>query len=169
MRVLTTDSKRQTLPLLAAAMISAAISVVTVPAVADPAPSAPSRYLVQAANLSSAVADVESVGGKVERKLDVIHAVSAYLDASQAARLRALPAVHLFADRKLHTQGLASFLGSLTAPVQNTVNSVNSTVATNSVVKAVTSVTAPVSAAVTQAAHPVLAPVTAPLVAALQP
>ena len=61
------------------------------------------RYLVQAATLALARQDVEQVGGKVERNLDVIHAVSAYLDASQAARLRARSDVRIFADRRMHT------------------------------------------------------------------
>ena len=167
MRVLKSVSNRRILQLLLGSLVAAGAGVTAAPVVAGQASSTPSRYLVQAASLSVAEADVQRVGGKVERRLDVIHAVSAYLDASQAARLRALPAVRLFADRKLHTQGLGSLLGSLTAPLQNTLNTVNSTVATNPVVTTVTSVTTPLTATVTQVASPVLSPVIGPVVGAL--
>jgi serine protease AprX len=128
---------------------------------------APSRYLVQAATLELAQQDVKQVGGNIERNLDIIHAVSAYLNVSQAASLRARADVRVFADRSLHTEGLGSLLGSVTSSVETVTNSVNSTVATNPVVTTVTSVTTPVTATVTQVAAPVVSPVTGPVVAAV--
>jgi serine protease AprX len=135
------------------------------------AAAAPARYLVQAATLALARQDVQQVGGTIERNLDVVHAVSAYLDDSQAARLRAQSGVRVFADRSMRTDGLLSILGSVTTSVTSTVqtvtNSVNSTVATNPVVTAVTSITTPVTAAVTQVASPVVSPLVSPVVAAI--
>jgi Subtilase family len=138
---------------------------------APPAAEAPSRYVaryvVQAATLALAREDVQQVGGTLERNLDVIHAVSAYLDAAQAARLRARSDVRVFADHSMRTDGLLSLVGAVTSSVQTLTNTVNSTVATNPVVTTVTKITNPVTAAVTQIAHPLVAPVTAPLVSAL--
>jgi hypothetical protein len=102
MRVPKPESNRGVVPLL---LVACVVGAQICPVFAnDPAPAAPVRYVVQAATTAAAADDVKWIGGKVERKLDVIHAVSAYLDASQAAHLRALPDVHLFADRRLHTQ-----------------------------------------------------------------
>lgn len=126
-----------------------------------------SRYLVQAATLTLAQQDVKQVGGTLERDLDVIHAVSAYLDAAQVAQLRARSDVRVYADRSMHTDSLGSLLGSVTSAVQNVTNSVNSTVATNPVVTAVTAVTTPLTATVTQVAQPVVAPLTSPVIAAI--
>ena len=125
------------------------------------------RYVVQAATLAEARQDVQQVGGTIERNLDVVHAVAAYLSTAQVASLRARADVRVFEDRAMRTEGLLSVLGSVTAPAQNLTNSVNATVATNPLVTAATRVTTPVTAAVTQVGHPLVAPLTAPLVTAL--
>ena len=127
----------------------------------------PAELVPKAATVALARQDVQQAGGTVERDLVVIHAVSAYLDGVQAAGLRARSDVRIFADRSMRTDGLLSLVGSLTAPVQTVTNSVNSTVATNPVVKAVTTVTTPLTATVTQVAQPVVAPLTGPVVGAL--
>ncbi len=134
--------------------VSLLVAVLSTSAIA--APAGASRYLVQAATLALAQQDVKQVGGTLERSLGVIHAVSAYLDASQVAQLRARHDVRVYADRHMRTEGLGSLL-----------NSINSAVATNPVVTAVTSVTTPLTAAVTQVAQPVVAPLTSPLVMAV--
>ncbi|HTB68197.1 MAG TPA: S8 family peptidase [Steroidobacteraceae bacterium] len=141
--------------------------VATTAAAAAPAPnsaSAAPRYLVQAATVALARQDVQQVGGSVERDLQVVHAVSAYLDDSQAAQLRARSDVRIFKDRSIRTDGLLSLVTSVTSSVQTVANSVNSTLATNPVVTTVTSVTSPVVATVTQVASPVVSPLVAPVV-----
>ncbi len=107
------------------------------------------------------------MGGTVERNLEVIHAVSAYLDGTQAAQLRARSDVRVVADHAMRTDSLSSLLGSVTTSIQTTANTVNAAVATNPVVTAATKVTTPVVAAVTQVAQPVVAPLVAPVVAAV--
>src|SRR5580658_431087 len=164
MRTSKTVSELQVASLLAAMLATSAIAAA---APQSTNPTGASRYLVQAATLTLAQQDVQQVGGTLERNLDVIHAVSAYLDGAQVAQLRARSDVRVFADRSMHTDSLGSLLGSVTSTVQNVTNSVNSTVATNPVVTAVTSVTTPVTAAVTQVAQPVVAPLTSPVVAAV--
>jgi serine protease AprX len=151
---------------LLVALLAASASAAPTPESAGPAPGT-SRYLVQAATVTEAQRDVQQVGGSVERDLDIIHAVSAYLDDAQAASLRARGDVRVFADRSMHTEGLGSLLDSVTSAVQSVTNSVNSTVATNPVVTTATAVTTPVTAAVTKVAAPVVSPVTAPVVAAV--
>ena len=79
-------------------MAAIALSAATGPARATR--SAP-RFMVQAATVEDARVDVASVGAPVEHDLGIINAVSAHLDSSQAARLRSMPGVHVFADRAL--------------------------------------------------------------------
>src|ERR1700756_836127 len=62
------------------------------------AASAASAYIVQARGSQSASRIVTSVGGRVTHDLPIIHGVSAMLTPAQAARLRELGTVDLFAD-----------------------------------------------------------------------
>jgi len=50
-------------------------------------PTTRSLYLVQAPSLSAAQQSVRLIDAKVDRKFQIIHAVSAYLTAGQADRL----------------------------------------------------------------------------------
>src|SRR5580698_1239186 len=129
MRSIQTVCERRVASMLLA-LLAASATVAATPESAGPAPAA-SRYLVQAATLTLAQRDVQQVGGSIERDLDIIHAVSAYLDDAQAARLRARGDVRVFADRSMHTEGLGSLLDSVTSTVQSATNSVNAAVATN--------------------------------------
>ncbi len=98
------------LTLLPSMLISAAIASIAAAAAAAaaapapaPAPAGATRYLVQAANSRAASEDVRRAGGKVEQDLGIINAVAAELTSRQVARLRDLPAVHVFADRSVKT------------------------------------------------------------------
>ena len=88
-------------PLLLAAMALAG-SVSDARAAAESA----ARYLVQAPNAEDARRDVRNVGARVDQDLGIIHAVSAHLTPRQAARLRAMPGVHVFNDRSVETTAL---------------------------------------------------------------
>ncbi len=127
---------------------------------------APPLYIVQAASEHTARHDVQLVGARTERELPIIHAVAARLHRSQAARLRALGGVRLYADRELSLRG--SLLGGLLDSVASTANSVtsavNSAVATSPVGALTSCVAAPVVSAVTT--NPVVDAVTSPLVSA---
>src|SRR5580704_15138217 len=94
---------------LLVALLATSATAAPTPESASPAPGT-SRYLVQAATLTLAQRDVAQVGGSIERDLEIIHSVSAYLDESQAASLGARADVRVFADRSLHTEGLTSLL-----------------------------------------------------------
>ncbi len=65
------------------------------------------------------------MGAKARGNLDIINAVSAYLNPRQAARLRAVPGVHVFEDRSLTTEGtgLLGLLSPITSPVLKTASS----------------------------------------------
>jgi len=113
----------------------------------------PSLYIVQAPSVESAEQSVEHVAGSVEQPLEIIHAVSAYLTLDQAEQLRQ-SGLHVYADRKVATRGLFSFLSSLTAPVTSTVGKVAAPVATP-----VLNAAAPLTTPLTQALAPVTSPV----------
>jgi len=65
---------------------------------------AASAYIVQSRGTQSAVRIVKRVGGCITHELPIIHGVSAMLTAAQAARLRQLRTVDLFADSTVVTQ-----------------------------------------------------------------
>jgi len=60
-------------------------------------------YIVQAADLASARAAVESVGGRITHELGIIRAVGADLTAEQQSTLRSLKVVRLYDDRRVET------------------------------------------------------------------
>ncbi len=131
----------------------ALISITIASAAARPGSTAvesSSLYVIQAATLSASEQSLERVDAKLDRKFEIIHAVSAYLTASQVDRLRNTVGVHVFRDRMLSSRSLGSLLGSV-------VNSVNSTV--GAVAAPVVTATTPVLAPVTQVAAPVTNPV----------
>ena len=121
------------------------ILVLALAAAAPPVHAAARLYIVQAPTAAAARASVLRVHGKLERELPIIHAVAARLDARQAARLRATPAVRLFADRTVATRAAGSLLAGLHArPCSSTVNSADQTLATNPLVSTVTGAANPV-------------------------
>src|SRR4030081_3368457 len=63
-----------------------------------------SAYIVQSHGTQSAVRIVRGVGGRITHDLPIIHGVSAMLTPAQAARLRQLGTVDLFADSSVTTQ-----------------------------------------------------------------
>ena len=77
-------------------MLAVLAAVFATTTVAAPATSA--RYLVEAATAAEAHERVERVQGTVERDLEIIHGVAATLDAAQAAELRAMTGVRVYAD-----------------------------------------------------------------------
>jgi len=111
--------------LVSLAAAAAAENPTVQPARAAERPSG-ARYIVQAASSRSARQDVGRVGAKARQNLDIINAVSAYLNPRQAARLRAAPGVHVFEDRSLTTEGtgLLGLLSPITSPLLTTVSSV---------------------------------------------
>ncbi len=155
---------RSTEKILALRAAPLLVSVLAMSAIAAPPHSAShagaARYLVQAATLTVAQQDVQQVGGRLERNLEVIHAVSAYLDDSQLAQLRARRDVRVFADRSMHTESLGSLLGSVTSAVVTTVT-------TNPLVTTVAGVATPVVSAATPLAGPVVSPLVSPVVGGL--
>jgi hypothetical protein len=91
------------------AVLSITIAFTAVPAgstVLEGDPLARSLYVVQASTLSAAQQSVGGVEAKVDRKFAIIHAVSAYLTAGQADRLRNTAGVHVFRDRMLSSRCL---------------------------------------------------------------
>src|SRR5579872_4394153 len=129
-----------------------------------PAVNAAARlYIVQAPTSAAARERVLQVHGTLERELPIIHAVAARLDSQQAARLRAIPAVHLFEDRTVRARG--SLLGGLTQTLSQTTNSLSQTLATNPLVSTVTTTAVPLVTAVT--GNSLTGAVTAPLVSTL--
>jgi len=129
-----------------------------------PAVNAAARlYIVQAPTSAAARARVLQVHGALERELPIIHAVAARLDPQQAARLRAIPAVHLFEDRTVRARG--SLLGGLTQTLSKTTNSLDQTLATNPLVSTVTTTAVPLVTTVT--GNSLTGAVTAPLVSTL--
>ncbi|HTC52584.1 MAG TPA: S8 family peptidase [Steroidobacteraceae bacterium] len=164
MRTTDTVLERRVASLL---VVMLATSAMAAPAPQSAHPADTARYLVQAPTLTLAQQDVQQVGGTLERNLDVIHAVSAYLDAAQVAQLRARSDVRVFADRSMHTESLGSLLGSVTSTVQNVTNTAVATVATNPLVTTVAAVTTPVTSAVTPLAQPLVSPLVSPVVAGM--
>ena len=83
---------------------SIVIAVLSVTALAAAAPvtpvrppaatAAPALWIVQAASVAAARRDVDGVGARVEQELEIIHAVSAYLNPWQIEHLRARAGVH---------------------------------------------------------------------------
>src|SRR6185503_1676483 len=118
-----------------------------------------SQYIVQAKSAEAARQSVARVGVEAGQTLDIIHAVSAYLNESQVARLRKERGVRLFEDRAVSTRG------SLVDFLKATVNTTNSTLATNPLVKTVTSVATPLVSTVTT--NPVTSPLLSPVVKTL--
>ena len=133
-----------------ALMVAALLSAGTVSAAA----ANNSQFIVQGLNADAAL---HKVGAKAERPLEVIHAVSASLNAEQVATLRATAGIRVYEDRTLRTSG------SLFDLVKSTVNNTNSTVSNVFVVQSITQlVTTPtVSLLVT---NPLVSSVTQPIV-----
>ena len=79
-----------------------------------PAPDAATAnaYIVQSRGTQSAVRIVKRVGGRITHDLPIIHGVSAMLTPAQAARLRQLGTVDLFADTTVMTQWTEGDSGS---------------------------------------------------------
>ena len=132
-----------------------------------------SLYIVQAPTLSASQHSVEWVNASVDRNLEIIHAVSAYLTATQVQRLAADSSVHLFQDRTLSTSGVSSLLGSLTKSVVSAIAPAVAPVVTavtplvTPLARALTPVTNPVLALATPVASPLVTPLLAPVVSSL--
>ena len=153
--------------------VSLALVSISIAAAAALSSSAASRfptstllYLVQAPTLRASEQSLDLVNAKVDRKFAIIHAVSAYLSAEQAERLRNSADVRVFRDRTLSSRSL---LDSLLNPVVSTVGSVAAPVVTvaTPVVTPVAQVAAPVTNPVLTLVTPVLSPVVTPLTAPL--
>jgi subtilisin family serine protease len=158
------------------ALLSITISSAAAPAAAagsmvleGESPTTRSLYLVQAATLSDAQQSVGRVNAKIDREFGIIHAVSAYLTAGQADRLRSTAGLHVFRDRLLSSRSLG-VLDSVVTSASSTLGAVAAPVVTTAapVTTPVTQVTAPVTnpalTVVTPVASPVVTPLTAPLV-----
>src|ERR1700733_257658 len=90
-----------TLMALATTAAMSAVGLAAVPARTDAAAHMPetgagARYIVQASTLGVANQDVARVGAKAAQNFAIIHAVSAYLNSRQVARLRKTAGVHIF-------------------------------------------------------------------------
>ena len=107
------------------------------------------RFLVQAASLDSARRDVASVGAPIEHDLAIVNSVSAHLYPWQAAQLRSMQGVRVFADRALRPSGLLNgLLSDTVSTVTSTVDDVASTaLVTANQLPLVPAVTTPVVAA----------------------
>jgi hypothetical protein len=105
--------------LFASTLIALAATTATGIAAQAPSADAGARYIVQAATAGIANQDVARAGGKTERNLAIINAVSAHLNAGQVARLRRAGGVHVFNDRSLTTEGsgVLGLLSPVTSPV----------------------------------------------------
>ena len=139
---------------------SASILIALLSMTATPAP-APQQtlWIVQASSLPAARRSVADVGATVDRDLDIINGVSAYLNPWQLERLRRLAGVRLYEDRAVTTRCL---LGSVVSTTNTLVSSTNNTLAT-SPVGTVTSALSPVVSTATT----LLSPITSPLVSSL--
>jgi subtilisin family serine protease len=132
-----------------------------------------SLYLIQAATLSAAQQSVGRVDAKVDREFEIIHAVSAYLTAGQADRLRDTAGVHVFRDRILYSRSSGSLLDSVVTGVSSTVGAVAAPVVTTTtpIITPATQVAAPLTnqvlTLVTPPASPLVTPLLAPLVIAI--
>src|SRR5437667_350562 len=85
--------------------VTAACSTQLLAAPATAPAGAASAYIVQSRGTESAVRVVRRVGGRVTHDLPIIHGASALLSPAQAARLRQLGTVDLFADSTVMTEG----------------------------------------------------------------
>jgi len=155
---------------LALASISIAAAAALSGSTVSRSPTSSLLYLVQAPTLKASEQSLDLVNAKVDRKFAIIHAVSAYLSAEQAERLRNTADVRVFRDRTLSSRSL---LDSLLNPVVSTVGTVAAPVVTvaTPVVTPVSQVAAPVTnpllTLVTPVLSPVVTPLTAPLVTSL--
>ncbi|TLZ27009.1 MAG: hypothetical protein E6K27_06270, partial [Gammaproteobacteria bacterium] len=96
-----------------------------------PAPTAQrARWIVQASSVAAARRSVADVGATVDRELDIINGVSAYLNPRQSERLRARAGVRLYEDRAVQTRCL---LGSVVSTTNTLVSPTNNTLATSPV------------------------------------
>src|SRR6266566_2255958 len=84
--------------------VTAACSTPLLAAPATAPAGAASAYIVQSRGTESAVRVVRRVGGRVTHDLPIIHGASALLTPAQAARLRQLGTVDLFADSTVMTE-----------------------------------------------------------------
>src|ERR1700724_3226494 len=105
--------------LFALTLIALAATTATGIAAQTPSAGTMTRYIVQAVTVSIANQDVARAGGKTERNLAIINAVSAHLNPGQVARLRRTAGVHVFDDRSLTTEGggVLGLLSPVTSPV----------------------------------------------------
>src|SRR6267154_2418071 len=87
---------------LLTATVACCAPVLAQPTAPDAA--AASVYIVQSRGTQSAVRIVKRVGGRITHELPIIHGVSAMLTPAQAARLRQLGTVELFADSTVMTE-----------------------------------------------------------------
>src|SRR5205823_14511876 len=85
--------------------VTAACSTQLLAAPATAPAGAASAYIVQSRGTESAVHVLRRVGGRVTHDLPIIHGASALLTPAQAARLRQLGTVDLFADSTVMTEG----------------------------------------------------------------
>src|SRR6266699_603848 len=85
--------------------VTAACSTPLLAAPATAPAGAASAYIVQSRGTESAVRVVRRVGGRVTHDLPIIHGASALLTPAQAARLRQLGTVDLFAASTVMTEG----------------------------------------------------------------
>src|SRR5437870_12145067 len=100
---------------LLAATVACCAPVLAEPTAPDAA--AASAYIVQSRGTQSAVRIVRGVGGRITHDLPIIHGVSAMLTPAQAARLRQLGTVDLFADSSVRTQWESTWSGTPRSPV----------------------------------------------------
>jgi len=84
--------------------VTAACSTQLLAQPATPSAGAASAYIVQSRGTESAVRVVSLVGARVTHDLPIIHGASALLTPAQAARLRQLGTVDLFADSTVMTE-----------------------------------------------------------------
>ena len=64
-------------------------------------------YIVQGSSAPAASRDVRAVGATVNRRLDVIHAVSAQLTPQQVTRLSSIPGIRIYGDRAVNGNAAA--------------------------------------------------------------
>src|SRR3989440_8025583 len=95
---------------LMAATVAGSALVLAQPAAPHAMPASP--YIVQSHGTQSALRIVSGVGGRITHDLPVIHGVSAMLTPAQAARLRQLGTVDLFADSVVKTQSVSPWSGA---------------------------------------------------------
>src|SRR5882757_2148880 len=143
----------------ATATVTAVPSVLSASSAAMVEAPVPALYIVQSTSMNAALRNVQKIGARVQQRLAIIAAVTAYLTPAQVKSLGTVANVRVFEDRQLKASG------TLTSLLNSTTNSINSTLASTSLVATTSQLTTPVvSTVVTNA---IVSSLTSPIVASM--